>query len=174
MTRYQLAKLISWAGTLHSRKRLQKLVVMLQAAGAPLNAEYRLHHFGPYSNDVAHLVDEMVQLKLLLEAEKPNVLIGKTYDYSLSDKAKTSLSEFESTEAGHAESMRLECFRPVAEALIGEGDLKVLEYAATLVYFRKKGLEWSIAYEETRKFKKLPVISAPLSRASELAKRIAP
>jgi hypothetical protein len=33
MERYQLAKIIEWAGTFQSRKRMQKLVFMLQAAG---------------------------------------------------------------------------------------------------------------------------------------------
>lgn len=46
MTRYQLAKLISWAGTLHSRKKMQKVVFMLQAAGCPLDAEFYLHLYG--------------------------------------------------------------------------------------------------------------------------------
>ena len=63
MTRYQLAKLVEWAGTLNSRKRLQKVVFMLQAAGCPLQAEFYLNHYGTYSlEDVTRLTDEMVRL----------------------------------------------------------------------------------------------------------------
>jgi uncharacterized protein YwgA len=51
MTRYQLAKLVEWAGTLRTRKRLQKVVFMLQAAGCPFDDGFGLHHFGPYSSD---------------------------------------------------------------------------------------------------------------------------
>src|SRR5713226_2600892 len=35
MTRYQLAKLVQWAGTLRTRKRMQKVVYLLQLAGCP-------------------------------------------------------------------------------------------------------------------------------------------
>ena len=61
MNRYQLAKIVQWAGTLRSRKRMQKMIFLLQAAGCPLDADYDLHHYGPYSQDVARLTDEMVR-----------------------------------------------------------------------------------------------------------------
>jgi hypothetical protein len=44
MTRYELAKLAAWAETLHSRKRLQKVVFLLHTAGCPLEADFILHH----------------------------------------------------------------------------------------------------------------------------------
>ena len=62
MNRYQLAKLVEWAGCLHTRKRLQKLVYMLQSAGCPLEAEFTLHHYGPYSQEIAGLSDAMVRI----------------------------------------------------------------------------------------------------------------
>ena len=67
MNRYQLAKIVQWAGTLRSRKRMQKMIFLLKAAGCPLDADYDLHHYGPYSQDVARLTDEMVREKLLCE-----------------------------------------------------------------------------------------------------------
>jgi hypothetical protein len=36
MNRYQLAKIVDWAGTLETRKRMQKVVYLLQVAGCPL------------------------------------------------------------------------------------------------------------------------------------------
>ena len=91
MTRYQLAKLVQWSGTLHSRKRLQKLVFMLQAAGCPLDAEYGLHHYGPYSQEVARLSDEMQRSSLLLEESEPNQ-VGRQYSYSLTARAQRQRS----------------------------------------------------------------------------------
>src|SRR5260221_381427 len=143
MTRYQLAKLISWAGTLRSRKRMQKVVFMLKAAGFPTEAEYRLHHFGPYSDDVAHLADEMTQAKLLEEHEEATA-VGNSYDYRLSEKAKASMAEFEATPRGEAEAAALVEHHPLAMRMFG-ADLKDLEYAATLVYFRHRGLKWTEA-----------------------------
>src|SRR4051794_19223854 len=115
MTRYQLAKLVYWAQTIRTRKRLQKIVVMLQAAGCPIEADYRLHHFGPYSDGVAHLADEMTQLGLLVEEESSNGL-GSTYDYRLSDKAKQQLQEFEKTAEGRAQEAALAGFEPKFKA----------------------------------------------------------
>ena len=45
MNRYQLAKIVQWAGTLRSRKRMQKMIFLLKAAGCPLDADYDLHHY---------------------------------------------------------------------------------------------------------------------------------
>ena len=67
MNRYQLAKIVDWAGTLETRKRMQKVVYLLQVAGCPLGADYTLHHYGPYSQEVARLTDEMVQTGILTE-----------------------------------------------------------------------------------------------------------
>lgn len=73
MTRYQLAKLVQWAGTLHTRKRLQKVIYMLQSVGCPLEAEFYLHHYGTYSEDVARVADEMVRLQMLKETSAPSL-----------------------------------------------------------------------------------------------------
>jgi uncharacterized protein YwgA len=155
MTRYQLAKLISWAGTLHSRKRMQKVAFMLQAAGFPTEAEYRLHHFGPYSDDVAHLADEMAQIGLLEEEEKATP-VGNTYDYRLSEKTVASMAEFEATSEGQAQTAALAKHQSLAKRLIG-ADLKDLEHAATLIYFQK-----------------LRKNSLALRRAESLAREIVP
>ena len=82
MNRYQLAKIVDWAGTLETRKRMQKVVYLLQVAGCPLGADYTLHHYGPYSHDVARLTDEMVQASLLVEKTTSNA-VGQQYSYSL-------------------------------------------------------------------------------------------
>lgn len=170
MTRYQLAKLISWAGTLHSRKRLQKVVALLQAAGCPLEVDFRLHHFGPYSDDVAHLADEMVQVDLLIEEEKSNA-IGSTYDYRLSEKASALLHDFEQTPEGKQQAVAVDGFATQAKRLL-HADLKDLEHAATIVHFRQGGLDWAEAIDKASTFKKLKKNSPALRRAESLAREI--
>jgi uncharacterized protein YwgA len=170
MTRYQLAKLISWAGTLHSRKRMQKVVFMLKAAGFPTDAEYRLHHFGPYSDDVAHLADEMTQADLLDEHEDASGF-SNSYDYRLSAKANAALVQFEATPRGESEAAALAAHHGLAMRLF-EADLKDLEYAATLVYFRKRGAPWPEAIDKTCEFKKLRKKSLAIRRAEALAREI--
>src|SRR5438132_565582 len=101
MTRYQLAKLVQWAGTLQTRKRLQKVVYLLQAAGCPLDDEFGLHHFGPYSSDVADRADDMTNAGLLNEESHGNYA-GKQYDYTLTQDAESQLAALEVTPQGKA------------------------------------------------------------------------
>src|SRR6266851_892422 len=171
MTRYQLAKLVQWAEKLESRKRMQKVVFLLQAAGFPGEADYGLHYFGPYSADVAHLTDEMTQAELLQEEEK-SVGQGRTYNYCLAPKAKTILPEFERSDEGQKRLTEVQPFESLARNLLGR-NLKDLEHAATLVYFHKRSkLPWPDAMEQTCKMKKIRKNSAALRRAEELAREI--
>lgn len=72
MNRHQLATLLSLAGEqgFSGRKRLQKVVFLLQQAGCDLGCHFTLQPFGPYSLDVAHAIDEMVAAGLVIETGK--------------------------------------------------------------------------------------------------------
>ena len=105
MNRYQLAKIVQWAGTLRSRKRMQKMIFLLKAAGCPLDADYDLHHYGPYSQDVARLTDEMVREKLLCETTEAHPY-GEQYSYVLSDEASRQISAYESSSRVPAQPKR--------------------------------------------------------------------
>lgn len=164
MTRYQLVKLVEWAGTLHTRKRLQKVVFLLQAAGCPYDAEYTLHHYGPYSQEVARLSDEIVQARLLKEESQRNQ-VGLQYSYYLTDHAKANLAELEATPEGKRMVAPLIPFEQPARALLGT-DLWELEVASTLVYFRQQRHDWQDSVERTCKFKNL----TPEARKSFLKK----
>jgi uncharacterized protein YwgA len=119
-----LAKLISWAGTLHSRKKMQKVVFMLQAAGCPLDAEFYLHLYGTYSEDVARLTDEMVRKGLLEEETKPTPS-GSQYSYRLSDQISQQMVELEETEDGKKRASELAPFEAKAKSLL-QADVKQL------------------------------------------------
>jgi uncharacterized protein len=170
MERYQLAKIVDWAGTLHSRKRMQKLVYLLQVAGCPLDAEYSLHHYGPYSQDVSQLTGEMVQTNLL-EEESASTAIGKQYSYRLSEKAKRQLDGFERSPRGQEALLSMSPYEEPARTLI-QADPKDLEIAATLVYFHRQVGDWSLAAEKTRNFKNLDPDSPVVPRAEDIARRI--
>jgi uncharacterized protein YwgA len=153
MTRYQLVKLVEWAGTLNSRKRLQKVVFLLQAAGCPIEVDYTLHHYGPYSQEVARLSDELVQLDLLAETSGPNQ-VGLQYSYELTDHATKEIAELEKTAKGKALAKQLTPFEKKAKELL-KTDLWLLEVASTVVYFRQQGHDWPESVERTCKFKNL-------------------
>jgi uncharacterized protein YwgA len=157
MTRYQLVKLVEWVGTLNSRKRLQKVVFLLQAAGCPVEADYTLHHYGPYSQEVARLSDEMVQLNLLAESSERNQ-VGMQYSYELTERATKEIAELEKTPKGISLAKQLAPFEIKAKELLNT-DLWLLEVASTLVYFRQQGHDWPESVERTCKFKSLELSS---------------
>jgi uncharacterized protein len=170
MERYQLAKIVDWAGTLDTRKRMQKLVYLLKVAGCPLDAEYMLHRYGPYSQDVARLTDEMVQTNLLTEKTVSHIA-GQQYSYRLAEAARSSLTEFEATLEGRCLSEQMEPFKPLALRLF-QADLKVLEFASTIVYFHKQGHDWPTAVQKMCQFKGLTNGSQAVERADALAREV--
>jgi uncharacterized protein len=164
MNRLQLATLLSWAGDngLQGRKRLQKVVFFLQEAGCPLDCEYTLHHFGPYSRDVADRSDEMVTAGLL--HEKVEVINGLTqYTYSLSPAIRGSVL---------AEPDRqVESFRSLGSELMDPArtNLWWLELGSTILFYLHGTKNWSDAFAQACKFKKV----APEDKASQLALELA-
>jgi uncharacterized protein YwgA len=170
MTRYQLLKLISWAGTLHSRKRLQKVAYLLQAAGCPLEAEYYLDIIGPYSEDVRHRLDELVVLSLLVE-QVETIGESEIYNYRLTDEAKEQLARFERTEEGRGLPKQMAPFESLARTLL-RAEPKELEVAGTLLYLQRQGRDWPQALEKTRTYKHLPADSPLVTRAEKLARLV--
>ena len=170
MTKYQLAKLVEWAGRLKTRKRLQKVVYLLQAAGCDLGADFRLHYYGPYSEEVASVTDDLVRKNFLSEQPQGNVA-GMQYEYALTDLAKDQLAEAESRTGGKKAAEAMAPFEQLARKLLRK-DLKELEVAATIAYFKRKEANWQKAVESACRFKSLPAESSVVRTATELAKAI--
>ncbi len=173
MQPYHLAKLIAWteSGELKSRKRIQKVVYLLQRAGCgALDAEFTLHHYGPYSQDVAALTDQMVSAGLLMEKAEPNQMVGSSYSYRLSDSAKKSLAQFEEEEPGRKMAADMQPFHSRATELL-KTDLRKLEYAATAAYFYWREQDWKTALDRTCEFKEVKADGDVVTAAVELAKK---
>jgi uncharacterized protein YwgA len=171
MNRYQLAKLIAIAGKVHARKRVQKIVFLLQAAGLDFGATFRLHHFGPYSTEVASLLDEMSRQGILEEERYANV-VGWQSEYSLTDDAKRSLAEFEETPKGRASAAQFREHERQLCRLLDVADLWELELGATIAYFRKKHGDWRKAVDEACKFKNVRPDAAKTEQALALAREL--
>ncbi|WP_437200898.1 hypothetical protein [Planctomicrobium sp. SH664] len=167
MNRYQLAKLVEWAETLESRKRMQKVVYMLQAAGCNLQADFYLHHYGPYSDDVAGLNDQMVQSGLLVEQEGQTAFGRAKYSYRLSPSTLQQIRDLE--ESGEAANFAgdLPKYESLAKRLIGV-NLRELEFASTIVFFWKQFHDWTKAVEEATRFKNSNEVAATLPLAKSV------
>ncbi len=169
MTRFQLAKLVSWASPLKTRKRLQKVVYMLQAVGCRLDTEFTLHHYGPYSEDLARLTDEMVREGFLEEVEEENGR-GKQYSYRLPATVQGQLEALEATDRGREYAAAIAPFESKAKELLAT-DLKTLEYASTISFFRSIGDDWDSAVKSAAAFKHIPI--PVMKTALPLAKQMA-
>jgi len=163
MTKYQLAKIIALAGRVEGRKRLQKTVYLLQVAGGDLDVDFILHLYGPYSHDLAYLVDCMVGQELLVEQAT-----GVQFNYRLSKGAKTELEQFEATPKGKAASKKLSAQKGLLARLL-KTELLTLELASTVAFFFKQSGDWRRAVEDTSAFKNVRADSPPMKNAHELA-----
>lgn len=164
MNRHQLATLLSWAGEtgLQGRKRLQKVVFFLQELGCPLDCHFILHHFGPYSRDVADICDEMVAAGLVDEERQPHV-DQMQYTYKLKPNTSELLKK-----TPEAEMTR---FQVQGERLINE-NLWSLELGSTILFFYRQSKDWDNALNAACEFKKTSVEHNRSRDALELAQQL--
>lgn len=163
VTRYQLARLVQWAGILRTRKRLQKTVYLMKRAGAPFSDAFCLHRYGPYSHDLADTTDEMVAVGLLEEDGD-----ASGYSYSLADGIAGLLERFEARDVGRLRAQALDRFRSFFEEL-NEIDSRILELAATIGFHLDHGRGLPDAVEATCKHKGETPGSDNMEKAKELA-----
>jgi uncharacterized protein YwgA len=165
MNRHQLATLLSWAGEqgFSGRKRLQKVVFFLQQAGCDLGCHYTLHHFGPYSRDVADTCDEMVAAGLVEETGGP-----KKGSMQYAYKLKPQILKL----ANEAPEPRVQQFCDLGKRLIG-ADLWQLELGSTILFFHRQNRDWESALKEACTFKKVPSDVAASRDSLNFAKNLA-
>jgi uncharacterized protein YwgA len=163
MNRIQLATLLSWAGDagIQGRKRLQKVAFFLQQAGCPLNCQYTLHFFGPYSRDVADACDEMVVAGLIEEVGNRETGVMQ-YTYKL----KPSTHQYLRQVADGAMSQ----FEKIGKELIQENIWR-LELGSTILFHYRFSGDWKEAMRQACLFKKADASNPRSIEALELAKR---
>jgi uncharacterized protein YwgA len=167
MEDYWLAKLISSVAEVDSRKRLQKSIYLLQCAGCPLQVSYILHYYGPYSFELAGLIDQLHGAGIINETAEMLSNSVVRYKSKIADKGKQVLENFEKTEDGKRACAKITPFVPLFKDL-NEKDPRVLELAATIAYFYEG--DWAEAQKQTAIFKKLSENDSGLKQAFELAK----
>lgn len=170
MEKYALAKLVQWSGTsgVAGRKRLQKIVFFLQKAGCPFGADYSLHHYGPYSRDLAETCDELVAAGLLNETVVENNF-GRQYTYRMTPAGTSALNQTD--QRLRAQANDLAKFQPLAAELLPY-DLWELELGSTILYFYEKSLKWDDATRLACEFKRIDRTDKMVASAEALAKRI--
>lgn len=163
MNRLQFATLLSWAGDegLQGRKRLQKVVFALQQIGCPLDSHFILHHYGPYSRDVADICDEMVAADLVEESQQMG---SAQYVYKLSQRTSVLLAKTNVDD-------RLKSFKERAEDLLKE-DLWTLELGSTILYYFGQNRDWDDSMGMACDFKEKPKSDKRSQLALEFAQNL--
>ena len=169
MREYALLKLIEMAGKIDSRKRIQKTSYVLQQLGYPLPDRFIWHHFGPYSHELAALLDELVSLGFV-DQEQQTSRSGHRFRYALTADGHLALSNFEKGERGQT---LVRTFTSVFEKLQQIVDaaypLRTLELGASLLYWRHRAQSEDAAAEIVSKSKGAPRDSRQFKEAMSLA-----
>jgi uncharacterized protein YwgA len=168
MKDYWLAKLISCVDAVDSRKRLQKSVYLLQLSGSPLVCDYILHYYGPYSFELASLIDQLNGARIIEETPEPFASGMVRYRSVVKESGKKALDEFERTDKGRQLCTKIEPFIDQFRDLNNQ-DPWILELAATVAFYHKG--DWNEAQKQTASFKKVQQNDKKLMQAVELARR---
>jgi uncharacterized protein YwgA len=166
MKDYWLAKLISSVIEVDSRKRLQKSIYLLQKSGSPLHFSYILHYYGPYSFELAGLIDQLDTVEIIRETQE-----GNAYKSSITPRGKEVIKNFEGTGTGKKAMEELKGFIPKFVEL-NKQEIWPLELAATVSYFYQGN--WEEAEKQTAIFKRVALNDTNLKRAAELARSFKP
>lgn len=167
MKDYWLAKLISSVREVDSRKRLQKSVYLLQQAGCPLHFSYILHYYGPYSFELAGLINQLNGAEITKETPEMLSFGVVRCKSKVTPKGRRALKNFEKTKDGKKVQGALSSFVPRFKQLNKE-DMRPLELAATMTYFHED--DWVEAEKETATFKRVALNDGDLKKAAKLAK----
>lgn len=149
---HALMVLLNTVGGVSGRKKLQKMVYLLQEAGCPFKERFDYHLYGPYSEELAIKLDEMKFLGLLEERVGTTPSGYKQYIYLLSEAGKQYLRNHENTfNVPHY-------FEELAKGLACY-DARTLELMATLRFLRNMGYsdsevaEWVKALKPEQEYK---------------------
>lgn len=153
-----LVGLLCYAGNeIHSRKKLHKLVYLLQEAGENFDQDFIYHNFGVFSPSVAHDLEEAEYTGLLTQE-----IIGRDNGYTI------SATEQSEEQAGFYVPLLSENTKRLIDALKDEKP-QVLEALSTIVYLSQNHYRGKEIKTKLRELK--PKIVAHYSRAFELSRK---
>lgn len=127
-----VARLVGSLEKIEGRKRLQKIVHLLKAKGyREFDQEFSLHHYGPFSRQLAAQLEFLRQIQLIDE-EKDDASAAYTY---VPVRVKVEGEELSALDALDDEQDE-PSWCSVAESL-NEQDISFLEALSTVVYLHK-------------------------------------
>lgn len=122
----KLMQFFSQAKEVTGRKKLQKMVYILQSFGVPFEEKFQFHFYGPYSEELSLRIEELCNLGFLNEEKevKSNYF---QYHYSLTSDGTQFLNQFKVDMPSCTESI----------ALLQGKSSRFLELVSTMLYFKE-------------------------------------
>jgi uncharacterized protein YwgA len=135
-----------------------------------IGIQFRLHHYGPYSAELAEGLDRMSKKEMLVETAQ-DTTVGRQFNYSFNDDLLGELEEFERSPDGRAAKNQIEQFAELLDRLKRTRP-RVLELASTLAEFWLQENDWQWAQAKTSKFKSESEDSQAMQNAFNLAQEV--
>lgn len=122
-----LLALLAMLGEVEGRKRVQKLVYLLQWLGAPLPQEFGFHFYGPYSEVLDFHLAWLRDTEVIAEVPTRTRTAGfTTYRYAVTQQGREAAKEAE-------KATDILSWRPAVERIVAES-ARFLELAATIAF----------------------------------------
>lgn len=139
---YALIRLFNSVPQIIGRKKLQKVVYLLQQIGVPYTEKFSYHHYGPYSAELQAEIDRLVDYRLLTET-----FTDKTYIYKITEEGNSFLKKYEKNFGGS-----FDLPQDILERLM-DTHTYVLEMASTYAYLLEMGYQQDEALEKALELK---------------------
>ena len=144
---------------IEGRKRLQKLVHLLELAGADVVGNFDLLHYGPFSKNVSNAVEELEFQGMIKETVQAiGVYDTIQYVYEIGDLFEINHNVYELPD---------DLDRRLLVKLEGYSTVD-LEVASTVGFFETQGLDRDIAKERTAEIKPNKMIPTVIRNAEEI------
>tara|TARA_R110000744_G_C19348268_1_gene560162 strand:- start:1598 stop:2125 length:528 start_codon:yes stop_codon:yes gene_type:complete len=171
MNKYSLMKIVETAGQegFRGRKRLQKVVFFAQRDGLPVDADFGLHRYGPYSHDLSQACSELTSLGLIEETTSKSATGIVEYGYELTSSGKDAI-KFSEEQTPDLTSTIFSPQKDNISDLINE-NLWKLELGSTILFYYNKIEDWDIALSNACEFKNVKPDEPASIAALELAKK---
>ena len=122
------AKLLSFFAEIKKvtgRKKLQKMIYIMQASGYPFQEKYQFHIYGPYSEELTLRMEELCNLGFIDE-EKEDMSHYVQYIYEITDEGLEFLHQIQPDMPDFT----------VEAKLLQQESARFLELTATMLYFQ--------------------------------------
>ncbi|PAV31397.1 hypothetical protein CIL05_01710 [Virgibacillus profundi] len=120
----KLMQFFSVANEVTGRKKLQKMIYILQKQDIPFEEKYQFHFYGPYSEELTLRVEELCNLGFIDEMKEEKSSYYQ-YHYTITSAGETFLNQF---------STGLPDFTDKVVMLKGRSS-RFLELVSTMLYF---------------------------------------